>query len=117
MQADMDPNAQSNPRPESGPVSGRRFNMSRWALEHPALTRYLMVAMLVLGFAAYFQLGQDEDPSFTFRVMVVRASWPGATAEQVAEQARKVEDLEQRVAVITQAKQHLNAARAALEGE
>ena len=86
MQADMDPNTQSNPRPENGPVSGRRFNVSRWALEHPALTRYLMVAMLVLGFAAYFQLGQDEDPSFTFRVMVVRASWPGATAEQVAEQ-------------------------------
>ena len=36
-----------------------RFNLSRWALEHPALTRYLMVVLMVLGFAAYFQLGQD----------------------------------------------------------
>ncbi|MBX3634612.1 MAG: efflux RND transporter permease subunit [Rubrivivax sp.] len=63
-----------------------RFNVSRWALEHPALTRYLMVVMLVLGFAAYFQLGQDEDPPFTFRAMVVQAFWPGATAEQMAEQ-------------------------------
>ena len=62
------------------------FNLSRWALEHPALTRYLMVALLVLGIAAYFQLGQDEDPPFTFRAMVVRTYWPGATAQQVAEQ-------------------------------
>jgi multidrug efflux pump subunit AcrB len=68
----------------SPPVS--RFNISRWALEHQALTRYLMLVLLVLGFAAYFQLGQDEDPPFTFRVMVVQAFWPGATAQQMAEQ-------------------------------
>ena len=63
-----------------------RFNISRWALEHPALTRYLLVVLLLLGTAAYFQLGQDEDPPFTFRAMVVRAYWPGATAQQVADQ-------------------------------
>jgi multidrug efflux pump subunit AcrB len=62
------------------------FNLSKWALDHPALTRYLMVVLLLLGFAAYFQLGQDEDPPFTFRAMVVRTYWPGATAQQVAEQ-------------------------------
>ena len=70
----------------SAPVTGSRFNISRWALEHPALTRYLMVALLVLGFAAYFQLGQDEDPPFTFRLMVAQAFWPGASAQQMAEQ-------------------------------
>jgi multidrug efflux pump len=63
-----------------------RFNISRWALEHPALTRYLMVVLLLLGAAAYFQLGQDEDPPFTFRAMVVQAFWPGASAQQMAEQ-------------------------------
>ncbi|MFN9102487.1 MAG: efflux RND transporter permease subunit [Betaproteobacteria bacterium] len=63
-----------------------RFNISRWALDHPALTRYLMVVLMVLGFAAYFQLGQDEDPPFTFRAMVVQAFWPGASAQQMAEQ-------------------------------
>lgn len=62
------------------------FNLSKWALEHAALTRYLMLVLMVLGFAAYFQLGQDEDPPFTFRAMVVRTYWPGATAQQVAEQ-------------------------------
>ena len=78
-------------QPDSG---GRptRFNISRWALEHPALTRYLMVVLMLLGFAAYFQLGQDEDPPFVFRAMVVRTYWPGADAQQMAEQvASKIE--------------------------
>jgi multidrug efflux pump len=68
----------------ASPRSG--FNLSRWGLEHAALTRYLMLALMVLGFAAYFQLGQDEDPPFAFRVMVIRTFWPGATAQQMAEQ-------------------------------
>jgi multidrug efflux pump len=71
----------STPDPRS-----QRFNISRWALEHPALTRYLMVVLMVLGVAAYFQLGQDEDPPFAFRIMVVRAYWPGTTAQEMAEQ-------------------------------
>jgi multidrug efflux pump subunit AcrB len=48
--------------------------------------RYLLVVFMVLGLVAYFQLGQDEDPPFTFRAMVVRAYWPGATAQQIADQ-------------------------------
>ncbi|MEY8875451.1 MAG: efflux RND transporter permease subunit [Leptothrix sp. (in: b-proteobacteria)] len=62
------------------------FNISRWALEHPALTRYLLIVLTTLGIVAFFQLGQDEDPPFTFRAMVVQAAWPGATAQQMAEQ-------------------------------
>jgi len=71
--------------PQAGHAHGRR-NISRWALEHPALTRYLLVVLLILGGFAYGQLGQDEDPPFTFRAMVVQAFWPGASAEQMAEQ-------------------------------
>jgi multidrug efflux pump len=67
-------------------VPTSRFNISRWALEHQPLTRYLMVVLMLLGFAAYFFLGQDEDPPFTFRAMVVQAFWPGASAQQMAEQ-------------------------------
>ena len=82
----------------STPAEGSRFNISRWALEHPALTRYLMVVLMLLGLAAYFQLGQDEDPPFTFRAMVVQAFWPGASAQQVAEQVTdKIEKALQQV--------------------
>jgi multidrug efflux pump len=79
-------NAAPGAHEASCPAGAARFNISRWALEHPALTRYLMVVLLVLGTAAYFQLGQDEDPPFTFRAMVVTAFWPGASAQQIAEQ-------------------------------
>ena len=72
--------------PQVAQALAGRFNISKWALDHPALTRYLLVVLLVLGVAAYFQLGQDEDPPFTFRAMALRVFWPGATAQQVAEQ-------------------------------
>lgn len=62
------------------------FNLSRWALEHIPLVRYLMVALLIGGVLGYASLGQDEDPPFTFRAMVVSAKWPGASALQIAEQ-------------------------------
>ena len=62
------------------------FNLSRWALEHIPLVRYLMVVLLLGGILSYSRLGQDEDPPFTFRAMVVRAYWPGATALQMADQ-------------------------------
>ncbi|MTW12695.1 MMPL family transporter [Pseudoduganella eburnea] len=62
------------------------FNLSRWALEHIPLTRYLIAVLLLGGLLAYKNLGQDEDPPFTFRSMVVQAFWPGATSLQMAEQ-------------------------------
>src|SRR5690606_6954432 len=75
--------------PQSSSAAGaprRGFNLSQWSLDHPALTRYLMIVLMVLGIGAYFQLGQDEDPPFTCRAMGGRADWPGATAQQVADQ-------------------------------
>jgi len=61
------------------------FNLSRWALVHPALTRCLVVVLMLPGFAVYFQLRRDEDPPFTFRTLVIRSDWPVATARQMAE--------------------------------
>jgi len=77
----------NNNTPEGASTSwSSRFNLSQWALDHAAFTRYLMIVLMLLGVAAYFQLGQDEDPPFTFRAMVVSAYWPGADAQQMAEQ-------------------------------
>jgi multidrug efflux pump subunit AcrB len=80
------PAVETSAAPDPEPDARRGWNVSRWAIEHPALTRYLLIVLLLLGGAAYFQLGQDEDPPFTFRAMVVQAFWPGATAQQMAEQ-------------------------------
>lgn len=67
-------------------MSGSQFNLSRWALEHIPLIRYLMAALLIGGIMSFKNLGQDEDPPFTFRAMVVTAKWPGASSLQMADQ-------------------------------
>ena len=64
----------------------KRFNLSEWALRHQALVRYLIVALALVGVMAYQRLGQSEDPPFTFKVMVVRTEWPGASAREIEEQ-------------------------------
>jgi multidrug efflux pump len=68
-------------------TTGREgFNLSRWALEHIPLTRYLIAVLLIGGILSYASLGQDEDPPFTFRAMVVKVLWPGASALDISEQ-------------------------------
>nr|WP_265329617.1 efflux RND transporter permease subunit [Stenotrophomonas sp. PvP093] len=72
------------PRPRSKPV--RRFNLSEWALSNRPLVLFAMLAFALIGAWSYKHLGQSEDPPFTFKAMVVRTLWPGATAEQVSRQ-------------------------------
>ena len=61
-----------------------QFNASAWALEHKSFVGFLMVLLAVAGQLSFDHLGRDEDPPFTIKVMVVRAVWPGATAEDTA---------------------------------
>ena len=63
-----------------------RFNLSEWALKHQTLVLYLMLMLTVSGLLAYTKLGQSEDPPFTFKVMLVRTTWPGASAAEVEQQ-------------------------------
>lgn len=62
----------------------RRFNLSEWALANRPLVLYMMLVLAIIGVWSYRSLGQSEDPPFTFKAMVVRTAWPGATAEEVA---------------------------------
>ncbi|WP_020167291.1 MULTISPECIES: efflux RND transporter permease subunit [Methylotenera] len=62
------------------------FNLSRWALNHQTLVLYLMLMLTFSGLFAYTKLGQSEDPPFTFKVMLIRTSWPGASAVEVEQQ-------------------------------
>ena len=57
-----------------------RFNLSAWAVAHRSLTGFLIALIFLAGGFAYTKLGRGEDPSFTLKLMVVTAVWPGATA-------------------------------------
>lgn len=72
-------------------VSAKKFrpgkgNLSAWALHHQSMVLFLMVVLMVGGVLAYFKLGRAEDPDFTFKVMVVRTMWPGASTREVEQQ-------------------------------
>ena len=64
----------------------RNFNLSEWALEHQSLVLFFMLALFAAGLFSYFKLGQAEDPEFTFKVMVIRAIWPGASPAEMEQQ-------------------------------
>jgi multidrug efflux pump subunit AcrB len=64
----------------------KRFNLSAWAVGHPTLVLFLMIALGVAGFISYQKLGRAEDPYFTVKVVNVSAIWPGATAQEMQTQ-------------------------------
>ncbi len=62
------------------------FNLSRWAILNPSVTRFLMAIIVIAGVFGLVKIGQKEDPDFTFRVMIVQAIWPGASLEDMQDQ-------------------------------
>ncbi len=64
----------------------KRFNLSAWAVSHPALVLFLIIALGATGFFSYQRLGRAEDPFFTVKVVNISAIWPGATAAEMQSQ-------------------------------
>ncbi|MEB3795321.1 MULTISPECIES: efflux RND transporter permease subunit [Acinetobacter] len=61
-----------------------KFNLSEWALNNKGIVLYFMLLLGIIGAISYSKLSQSEDPPFTFKVMVVKTYWPGATAKEVS---------------------------------
>jgi multidrug efflux pump subunit AcrB len=64
----------------------KRFNLSEWAVAHPTLILFFIVMLGIASFFSYERLGRAEDPSFTIKVVIINAIWPGATAKEMQEQ-------------------------------
>ena len=95
----MTPEVSSDALPMGPFTAGEshRFNLSAWALRHQPLVIFILALLTLFGIASYGRLAQSEDPPFTFKVMVIRTLWPGATARQVQEEvtdriARKLQE-------------------------
>ena len=56
---------------------------------------YALFALLLAGWFSYGQLGQKEDPDFTFKVMTIKLRWAGASASEVEQQV--VDRIERRL--------------------
>ncbi len=70
----------------NSPADPGSFNLSRWAIGHPSIARFLFGLIILTGLFGLMRMGQKEDPDFTFRVMVVQAFWPGASLADMQDQ-------------------------------
>ncbi len=64
----------------------KSFNLSAWALKHQAILLFALCALLLAGYFSYGQLGQKEDPDFTFKLMTIKLRWSGASATEIEQQ-------------------------------
>src|SRR5436305_1638068 len=72
-----------------------RLNLSALAVRERSITLFLIIAIMLAGTYAFFQLGRAEDPPFTVKTLTVSAVWPGATAQEM--QDLVAEPLEKRM--------------------
>ncbi|GGC66710.1 efflux RND transporter permease subunit [Chelatococcus reniformis] len=98
----------------------KSFNLSAWAVRHQALILFLIVILGVGGLISYQRLGRAEDPSFTIKVVVVTAIWPGATAQEMQDQVadpieKKLQELPYFDKVITYVKPSFTAMQMAFK--
>ena len=70
-------------------------NLSRVAVRQRSVTLFFLLLSVLGGAYAFVSLGRAEDPSFTVRVMMVSAEWPGATVREMTDQV--VDRLEKRI--------------------
>ncbi|MBV1882221.1 MAG: efflux RND transporter permease subunit [Pseudomonadales bacterium] len=71
------------------------LNLSALAVRERSVTLFFLILSVVVGVYAFLSMGRAEDPSFTVRVMMVSAVWPGATTHELQEQV--VDRLEKRI--------------------
>lgn len=76
------------------------FNLSDWALTHRSFVWFLLIVSMIAGAISYNNLGREEDPNFTIKVMVIGAALPGANIDDTLKQVTtrietKLEELDE----------------------
>ncbi|MCA1767130.1 MAG: efflux RND transporter permease subunit, partial [Idiomarina sp.] len=71
------------------------LNLSAIAVKQRSVTLFFLILTLIGGLYAFSSMGRAEDPSFTVRVMMVSAQWPGARPDVIEKQV--VDKLEKEI--------------------
>ncbi|MEM7521329.1 MAG: efflux RND transporter permease subunit, partial [Pseudomonadota bacterium] len=66
------------------------MDLARFALEKRLISALATVLILISGYFAYIALPRFEDPEFIIRQAQIVTPYPGATAEEVAEEVTEV---------------------------
>lgn len=75
------------------------FNLAALAVRERSVTLFFLLLTAVVGVYSFLALGRAEDPTFTVRIMMVSAVWPGASAQQIQDQVadrleKRLQDVE-----------------------
>ncbi|MGI9395248.1 MAG: efflux RND transporter permease subunit, partial [Boseongicola sp.] len=65
-----------------------------FAIDNATVTRFAAFLIFVGGIAAFFSLGQLEDPEFTLKTAIVSTSYPGASPQEVELEVTEAIELE-----------------------
>jgi multidrug efflux pump subunit AcrB len=87
------------PRFEKEQRAKEGINLSALAVKERSVTLFFLLAFIIAGAFAYFNLGRAEDPNLTIKVFTVTAAWPGATAQEM--QDLVADPLEKRMQELT----------------
>jgi multidrug efflux pump subunit AcrB len=55
------------------------MNLTQFALDKQALTKFVVLLTVVGGLFSYATLGRLEDPDFTVKTAVIVTAYPGAS--------------------------------------
>ncbi len=66
------------------------MNIAEWSIRHSVITWVMTLVVAVAGIFAFQGLPRLEDPEFTIKEAVIYTPYPGASAEEVAEEVTNV---------------------------
>ncbi len=57
--------------------------LTRFSIQRPIIVAMLFIALAVYGVLSYTKLGRSENPNVTFPVVVISASYPGGSPQDM----------------------------------
>lgn len=66
------------------------MNIAQYSINNKVVTITLTVLFLIAGFLSYANLSKLEDPEFTIKEAIITTPYPGASAEEVAEEVSNI---------------------------
>ena len=57
--------------------------LTRFSISRPIIVSMLFIALAIYGVFAFFQIGRSLNPNVTFPIVVVSASYPGASPAEM----------------------------------
>ena len=70
------------------------MSLQRTAIDNATVTWFTAFLLLAGGIAAFFSLGQLEDPAFSIKTAIVSTNYPGATPGEVELEVTEALELE-----------------------